>query len=162
LKTSRERKLLVRLYKVLGPPLAKLVSGIDLKPGKKIGLDDIGLDSVADAMIELAVHLREEDLEYVVDRVFASESVEFNADGDKWVRLKKDLAEAHFAGSIHEQFHVLAFALEVNYAGFFDAWGSAAGLAEKLATPTATPSASPENLTGQSGESQPVRDTTQH
>lgn len=150
LPAGRARKLLVRLYKVLGPAFGKLLEGLDDQAqklagtGKAPSLGDVEMLSVSAAISTLALHLREEDLEYVVDQVLGSNSVEMSNGEGKWVRLTKETSDLHFAGRLDEMFRVLGFALEVNYSSFFSGPGGLGPIIEKFKTPMPSPSPSPE------------------
>lgn len=148
LPAGKSRRLLVRLYKVLGPAFGKLLEGFDATSvtggGKAPSLLDIKMESVSQAMSTLAIHLTEEDLEFVVDRLFTGDMVEMDVGDDKWVKLTKERVDLHFAGKLDEMFRLLAFALEVNYASFFAGSGGASAFLAKLATPTPSQSKSPQ------------------
>jgi hypothetical protein len=156
------RKVLVRLYKILGPALAALIDDTVQKPAQTItqySADDVELSSVSAALSVLAVKLREDDLEYLCEQLAACTLVNIE-DTDKWVPLSKDLQNVVFAGAYKEMFLWLGFALEVNYGGFFDGVGGVSGFVSKLANPkTVNQSNSRNTSTGKSGESSPQNTT---
>jgi hypothetical protein len=119
---SLGRKLLVRLYKVLAPPLASVVAEAPNVNGDvELNLESlatlIGLAPALSAGANtLAEHLTEDDLEYVVSTLMQFTKIK-NERGI-FVPLTKADAEFHYAGNYGEQFQWLWFALKVNYAGF--------------------------------------------
>lgn len=151
------RKLLVRLYSVLGPAFAALVEGADGGTGAANVAPDVELDAVSRAMTTLAHSLQEEDLEHVCKVFGATSRVRVGESG--FVELTTEMQDLVFAGRYLEMFRWLGFALEVNYSGFFAGLGGAKSVFQRLAKPTAPQSDSPSTSTGKSGESS-ARSTT--
>jgi len=109
-------RLLLRLYKVLGPTVAR---GIASAPNLG-NLADFQVERLAPmlagAIETLAGVLSEEDFDFVVDTL--AEYTLLSKGDDKWVPLKQEM-EFHFAGNYPELFKWLGFALKVNFSGFF-------------------------------------------
>ena len=119
---KRGRKLLLRLYKSLGPALADAMGSVPELGGLE-SLDELEvqkfLPSLAALVRTLADTLSEEDMEFMEDTLI--EHTQFGQDG-KLVPLKGN-AEFHFSGNYSVYFQWLAFALKINYLGFFDGQG---------------------------------------
>jgi hypothetical protein len=152
LSAPEGRRLLVRLYKVLGPSLGAITKGLDGVDGKAVKLEELRLEFVGEALRELAMHLNEDDLEHLCEVMGKQTMVHLG--GDKWVPLQ-DVSALHFAGRYDEMFKWIAFALETNYAGFFKGTATLGGLASKLGgqVPRPSESRSPDTLSGSSGAS---------
>lgn len=114
LGASAGMQLMVRLTKVLGPVLGELTRGMG---EGETDLMSVRGDALAGALQQLGEKLNYEDLDYVCETLGAFTEVS-NGDG-KWLRLKRDIREVHFAGNYGDLFRWLGFALEVNYASFF-------------------------------------------
>lgn len=112
------QKLLHRLFKVLGPTLADLVAEAATNP--KTGAPDIGLSNVAAGVKTLASVLSESDFEHVVETMTRSTQVCVDRASDAWRPLASDF-EIRFAAKYDQLLRLVAFFLEVNYSGFFDA-----------------------------------------
>lgn len=130
LPASKARKLLIRLFRVAGPSLGKVLESLEGKDGTmqvaalkgdKGGID-VDLSKISDALALLATNVFEEDFEYVVATLLREDRVEYMPEG-KWMPLNMQLADLHFAGKLDQLFKLIAFALEVNYAGFFAGTG---------------------------------------
>src|SRR5204863_2493553 len=115
---SKGRAMLVRLAKALGPVLARLVEGIDAKTAK-VALLSLDVGALGAGLQEFAERLTEQDLAYVCE-TFGDATEVIMPDGRR-PRLTKDFQELHFAGHFLELFQWIAFAIEANYADFFDA-----------------------------------------
>ncbi len=115
LPSSKGRRLLVRLFKVLGPAFGELTAG-----GAK-NVDEVDSGALARAIQELALRITSDDLEDVVQELARTTRIRM---GDKEPELAS-VMELHFAGRYDELIRWLAFALEVNYGSFF---GGLAGL----------------------------------
>jgi len=163
LPAGKARKLLVRLFKVAGPAFSKILSGLSesalaaTKNGgdsSELTLGDVEISTLGDGLASFAYHLEEADLEYTVDAIFGSGSVEYETPEGGWIRLTKATCDLHFAGKLDEQFKVLAFAFKVNYASFFAGSGAVTSFAQKLSVKrqAASGSPSPKPSIGQSGE----------
>lgn len=148
---SKGQRLLVHLYKIAGPAMAELLRGFD----GAVAMDsvlDMDLGFLANAVIDLADRINDDELEDLVTRLAAS--TEISVDQERWLQLK-DCKEQHFAGNYKELFLWLGFALEVNYADFFGGSDGFRDAMSKLATPTEqAPSGSPKVSTGTSTRSQ--------
>ena len=160
------RKLLVRLYKVLGPSFAALIDDSQRKTNiqsvTQHSPEDIELSSVSAALSVLAIKLKEEDLEYLCDQMAGCTTIRIE-DADKWVPLSKDIQNLIFAGRYVEMFKWLGFALEVYFGGFFEDAGGMAGFLSKLTNQQqGTPSDSRATSTGKSGESSAPNTSTSH
>jgi len=109
----------VRLLKVLGPALGKLLeTGANLK--------SMNVAALSGPLAELAMTLTEEDLNYFCEVFGEATVVEVSA--DKKPILVPKVQETHFAGQYGEMLKWLAFCVEVNYSDFMGAFaGPAAG-----------------------------------
>ena len=123
------KRVLLRLYKALGPALGQGLadalagpSGLRSVLGTEIG------PALGAAVRTLAETLAEDDFDFVVEAL--AEYTQISKSEGKWLPLKQEM-EFHFAGNMPELFQWLAFALRVNYGGFFDGKGLGA-----LLTPT--------------------------
>lgn len=138
-------KLLLRLYKVLGPTLAK---GLAQVPSLEKGMANLDVKELAPAfgaaVQGLADVLTEEDFDFMVDTL--AEYTKISKGDDKWLPLKQGM-EFHFAGNYAELFKWIGFALRVNYGGFFGERGFGDALAKLQA---AAKSRSPSTSTGMS------------
>ncbi len=106
----------IRLLKVLGPVLGKLLEGG--------GFKGIGVEGLSGGLSALAENLTQEDLEYFCEVFGESTIVHVSADKDP-VLLPK-YQETHFAGQYGEMLKWLAFCVEVNYSDFFAAFAARA------------------------------------
>jgi hypothetical protein len=131
---SAGKALLVRLFKVAGPTLVRVVAGVPSVQDKELG--DLQVSEIFPTMTaavdQLASDLSEEDLDALVS-TFGEYS--WIVDGSHRHQLTAEYRELHFAGNYLELFQWLAFALRVNYAGFFKGPGLASMLA-RAQTPT--------------------------
>lgn len=136
---GKGKPVLVRLAKLLGGPLGKLVDGGG-GPGNLSSLLDTKLN-VGAALAELAQNLNETDLDYLCEVFGQACQVEMQA--GKWIPVAQ-VAEIHFAGKYALMFRWLAACLEVNFADFFGGPGNGLGGLEALfARPPASASPLP-------------------
>lgn len=113
------RRILVKLTRLFGPALGRLVAG-----GPQTG------EAISEAIAEFSAGATEADLEDLC-RTFG-QSTELEVEG-KPLLLDIDMQELHFAGRYAAMFSWLAFCLKVNYSDFFDSLGAAQGkLAARL------------------------------
>lgn len=152
------RKLLLRLYKVMGPTLAATAAKApDLGDVKSLG--DISVERLLPALTggaaALADNLSEKDFEYMVDTLAGYTKVS-NGEGG-FLPLKQEM-EFLFAGNYMEQFQWLGMALKVNYLGFMKGRGLL-GEALRRVRAAQTASRSPSTSTGTPTESQPASNT---
>jgi len=110
LPTSKGKPVLVRLVKLLGGPIGKLVEG------GSVSAIMAGKANVGGALAELAANLSEADLDYLCE-VFGG-VCQVEAAPGKWV-LVSQVAEIHFAGRYAHMMKWLGACLEVNFADFF-------------------------------------------
>lgn len=129
---TQGRKLLLRLYKTLGPALAKGFANAPTLP-QGASVVDVSVKDLAPAfggLIEgLADNLSEEDFDYLTETL--AECTCISTEKDKWVPLKSSM-EFHFAGNYGEMFAWLGFALKVNFGGFTKGQGSLTALLAKV------------------------------
>lgn len=154
---KKGQKLLVRLYKTLGPVVAEALAAIPrIEEGKK--LEDLNISTllpgVAGAATLLAERLTEEDLEYVTATL--AEYTLLGKGGDKWVPLEPEM-EIHFGGRYRQYLQWMGFALGVNYSGFFGESGGLRALIERVQARAAP---SQNTSTGTPTESSPPSATT--
>jgi hypothetical protein len=139
-------RLLLRLYKVLGPAVAKALSQAPGLDKGIAGLDTRELAPAFSAAVEtLAETMTEEDFDFAVDTL--AEYTKISKEADKWLPLKGAM-EFHFAGNYPELFKWLGFALRVNYGGFFGEQGFGALLGRLQRTASKSPSTSTGTSTG--------------
>jgi hypothetical protein len=153
------QKLLVRLYKTMGPVFAGALAAIPrLKEDQSLG-DLNGLQvltGLANPVTALADRLTEDELAYVTDTLM--EYTELHKGGDRWIKLDKE-AEFHFSGRYGAYLRWMGFALGVNYTNFFGESGGLDALIEKLKVLMAA-SRSPKGSTGTPTGSSPRNGTT--
>ena len=147
LGAAKGTKLMVRLFKLLGPPVSQFLSGV-AKDGKAVNIADIQMESVSEAVMELSQLITEDEMEHVISTL--SRVTQVSDDGKQGWGSLDEIRELIWAGNYIEMFKWLAFALEVNYAGFFGASGFGA-VASALKAKSA--STSPKASTGTSTES---------
>lgn len=150
---KKGQKLLVRLYKTLGPAVSEFFAHLPDVKAKELGNLKVTklLPSIGGAMSVLAERLSEEELEFVTETL--AEYSELNKGPEQWVKLKGEM-EFHFAGRYGAYLKWLGFALGVNYANFLGETGTLKDLiarvavkgspspAESTGTPTESPQAS--------------------
>lgn len=107
------KKLLVRLVKLIGPVIAKGADGAS----ESVSLRGPGL---ARMILEFCERLTLEDLDEFCSVLSAQ--TEYSVGDGRWLVLKNQF-ELHFAGKYDELFQWLAFALEVQFGGFFSVLG---------------------------------------
>ena len=149
LPASKARKLLMRLFKVAGPSLGKVLESLESKDGKieLQGGPDVDLAKISDALALLATNVFEEDFEYVVETLLRDNRIEYMPDG-KFIPLNMELADLHFAGKIDQLFKLIGFALEVNFSSFFAGSGGIASVLKRaggVVNPEPQPSSSPQS-----------------
>jgi len=133
------RKILVRIFQVLGPSLGEAFSRDEEKLSAAIG----------PIIREFTDRLSDDDLEWMMTAL--ADVTMIDPGGGKTIPLK-GVFDGHFQGKIGSMLRWFAFALEVQFSDFFgDSVGGLgqllAGLKETLA------SASPIISTGRSGDS---------
>lgn len=141
------RSVLLRLLKMVGPSLGSFVGGLGRGAGKDA--DAAVALGIGEAMHELAARLAQSEVEGILDELAKHTVVVLP--GDKEPRLS-DVFDDLFAGRYQDMVAWAAFALEVNYAGFFGGSGPG-GLLSRLMTLIPQASPSPSTSTGTSGES---------
>ncbi|KKN75988.1 hypothetical protein LCGC14_0375450 [marine sediment metagenome] len=144
LPASKARKLLVRLFKVAGPSLGKVLESLKGKNGKT-GLNDLNLGKISEGLALLANNVFEDDFEYVVNALLEGERIIYHVDG-KWPVLSLETSDILFAGKLDQMFKLIAFALEVNFSSFFAGSGgltNAIKRAGEAVTPEPLQSSSP-------------------
>ncbi len=123
LPAFRGLKMLSRLTRTIGPALAKLA---DVEDG------EVGVAALGDAVGALCEKLTDAEIEGVTRELL------YNATVDEQPLLPQ--FDQHFAGKPELALAVLAFAVEVNFGGFFDVARNA--LAVRKIPPKAAPAAS--------------------
>jgi len=130
---ERALKLLVRLSKIVGKPLALAVSSAE-------GEGSLLKKQVNPNTLALAV-------EALMERLDESEAVEIIkglTSGDSCMCQGRRIEfNTHYEGRLPHMFKVLAAALEVQYGNFFDALGGLPGFASRATTPAPTQSTGP-------------------
>lgn len=156
---SQGKTLLVRLYKVLGPPLADAIAQAPGVSGDaEVSLTNFSeLSPAISAVVRtLATTVTEKDFDAVVSTLAQFSKVA--NDQGVLVPLKSKM-EFLFSGNYSALFAWLGFALKVNYSDFFGGQGPLATLLAKAKARPQKVSPSPSGLTGMSTESPPVSDT---
>lgn len=121
-------KILTRLVKIAGEPLAIAISSAQTKDGK-IKLDkDIDPDILGRAARALSERLDEDEVLSLIEQLTSGDAV--TCDG------KKVDFNSHYDGKLGHLFKVFGAALEVQYGNFFDEF-------TKRATPPTPPQAQP-------------------
>ena len=125
LGTRKGRPAMVRLTKLLGPIMGKLLEGGDGKSVTTSGL--------AGALTELSDRISTEDLDHFCE--LFGEKTELVLDDGKRPVLLLPYQESWFAGHYGEMMQWLAFCAEVNFGDFFGAFKGLAlgGGADKAA-----------------------------
>lgn len=153
LSCTEGERVFLRVLDISGEPVAAFLRGI--ADGSKAP-ELVGMASAFE-VISKRLRAREEDYFYVRNKLAASTSVVVGSNEPKL----PDILEHHFAGKYEQLAQWLAFALEVNYSGFF---GGSNGIGDVLrrAMATRSPSKSPSISApaGQSSASQPAAGTT--
>jgi len=116
------RSAFVRLTKALGPALARAANAAPDLESLRTSAAQMDLVS---AVSELADRVSDDELEWFADTF--GKTTRFSRTGEQWPYLTADNREALFSGgSLLLFFRWLAFALEVNFADFFE-WLRRAG-----------------------------------
>lgn len=132
------RKILVRVFQVLGPSLGEAFTRDDEKLSAAIG----------PIVREFTDRISDEDLDWIMDALTGVTTI--SPGGEKTIQLRS-VFDAQFKGKIGTMFKWFAFALEVQFSDFFG--GSAGGLGQLLAGIKETlGSVSPSISTGASGD----------
>lgn len=143
------RRLLMKLFKTLGPAVGAALTGLPEDGGKDVGIGDMKTKALGDAIGVLAETLTEEDFDHVC-HVF-TDTTQFSRESGKWLPLKIE-QDLHWAGRYMDMMTWLAFCLEVNYADFLGGQTGLAGFASAMQMNTSK-SPSPTTSTGTSTES---------
>lgn len=144
---KRALKMFTTLAKMLAPALAKAAESMPTGGFKSLSTVDLSSLNIGTAVEALVDRLDEPKITEIIDTLAGV--TECNDGGDKWPQLS-GVFDIHFAGKMSSLFKWLAFALEVQFGDFFDAFGS---LAQKVGSPKSAgqASASPSISSGQSG-----------
>lgn len=158
LKARRGHRVLERISRTILPALGTAADNIGAKPGDAVpGLGDLKKGALAEAAMKLCAGFDDETLNWLVGQL--QDSVQYQtpelraATPDGFVPLGPDLWDDHFAGAYVDEFKLLGFVLEHNFADFFEAIGGLRGALRKLVTPTQSASTNRPTATGGSGES---------
>ncbi len=134
--SSRARKLLVRLFKIIGPTIGALTEGSTA--GK---ISEIKVKVICDVLASVAANMGDDDLEFFVREILTGGFVKYaTASGQPTMSL--EVAEIHFVGKTHDLLRLIGFALEVNFGGFFGEAGLG-GVLRRSTPPASTSSSSP-------------------
>lgn len=119
----RGLKLKVKLLKIFGPALVKMVEGLDLGSDKKFTLEnDVDLDKLGDGVKLLFERVDEDQTLALVEEILADTKIS-TPDGKI---TSEDIAKVFdmvFSGNYLTMYKVVGFALEVNYGSFFGEGG---------------------------------------
>lgn len=155
------RRLLVRLFKTLGPAVSAALAGLPEGKDDKIGLGDLSTRAIGDAVGMLAETISEAELDNICE--ILAKVTEYSPDGgNRWLPMSKgEGVDEHWAGRYLDMFKWIVFGLEVNYSDFLDAPRSLVGLVSAQGNGKGSKSKSQEKSTGTSTESPPAPDTPQ-
>lgn len=151
---SRGKKILVLLYKTLGPALADALSKApDISGDAEVSLGNFTelAPAIAAVVRTLADNLSENDFDQVVGTM--AEFTNLIGPNGELTPLTNAM-EFHFGGNYSALFKWLGFCLKINYADFFSEQGPLATLLAKAkAARVSRESQSPSGSTGLSTES---------
>lgn len=111
--------LLTRLIKLLGKPVASMISGIDKKEGQSLLESNFDEKLIGTAVEELSTRLNEKEVDKLMKDLLSKDLITYKT--EEMEEHKKILnVESHFGkfGLLH-LFKVVKFALEVNFGDFF-------------------------------------------
>jgi hypothetical protein len=118
LGSSQGLKLLVRLFRALGPAIGAALKGMgDQSVKASKALADLPVSVIGDSVTTLAAYLTEDELENLANLM--ADHTELHKGGDKWIPLAQE-KEIHFAGHYASLLKWLWACLGVNYSDFFD------------------------------------------
>jgi len=111
--------LLTRLLKLLGKPIASMISGIDKKEGQSLMDSSFDEKLIGTAVEELSMRLSEKEVDRLMKDLLVKDLITFKEEGADEFRKISNL-ETHFGkhGLLH-LFKVVKFSLEVNFGDFF-------------------------------------------
>jgi len=111
--------LLTRLLKILGKPIASMISGIDKKEGDSIMNANFDEKLIGAAVEELSLRLNEKEVEKLMKDLLVKDLITYKTD-DMEDFKKISNVESHFGKfNLLHLFKVVKFALEVNFGDFF-------------------------------------------
>lgn len=111
--------ILTRLLKILGKPIASMISGIDKKEGESLMNSNFDEKLIGAAVEELSTRLNEKDVEKLMKDLLVKDLITYKTeDMEEFKKIAN--VENHFGkfGLLH-LFKVVKFALEVNFGDFF-------------------------------------------
>lgn len=115
-------KLLTRIGKGVGPALGELAKALSSQQGKS--LQDMDIGAVGAGMAALLAGLEGDELLAILTTLYSTTSyTEFDPKAGqprKYELANPSVVNAHFQGKVTRMLQVAAFALEANYADFFD------------------------------------------
>lgn len=111
--------LLTRLLKILGKPIASMISGIDKKEGESIMNANFDEKLIGLAVEELSMRLSEKEVEKLMKDLLVKDLITYKTE-DMEDFKKITNVESHFGKfNLLHLFKVVKFALEVNFGDFF-------------------------------------------
>lgn len=149
MKVRKAHRVMTRIVKVIGPSLGALGDELDSKPGGGGSLFGGGL---TEAIGKLTEHLGDDDINWLVDELRPGVELETDVEGS-YVPMTPELWDDTFAGDLLDEFKLLAFVLEHNYASFFSGLGGLDGIRARLGTQAPSTSSPPTTETTGSGDS---------
>lgn len=125
LKTSKAQAMLSELAKLVGPALATLVGGasdkVPVASAEVAGLlNKVKPDLLKQAVTELTARLDNDKVSKIVDDLRKVSQICVGEDEDKWISLEGAVYETNFMGAMKAWAQWLQFALEVQFADFFE------------------------------------------
>ena len=111
--------LLTRLLKLLGKPMASIISGIKKDDGQSILDSNLDQSLIGAAVEDLSSRLNEKEVDKLIKDLLVKDLIAFKTE-DMEEHKKIANLETHFGkfGILH-LFKVVKFALEVNFGDFF-------------------------------------------
>ncbi len=152
LPAPKGRRLLVRLYKILGPTLGSALKALPEGKGSGLSLGNLETSSIGEALVTLADVISEDELDYFCDVL--AETTQFSKEPGRWLPLKAD-QDFHWSGRYGRMFQWLVFALEVNYSDFLLGQAGLGGFVSAMQKGNGQESDSRKKSTGKPIESPP-------
>ena len=142
-KVRQAHAVMTRIAKVTGGGLGEIANGLGEQEATKALTGDLSKDGVGAAITRLTQDLGEDDLDWLVDRIRPCVEMETTTDG-MYAMITAEHWDDHFAGdNLFDEMKLIAFTLELNFAGFFAGLGGAKSALAQLVTPSEQSKSSP-------------------
>lgn len=152
MKVRKAHRVMTRIAKVIGPSLGAVGDDLDARPAGENGSGSLFGGAISGAVSKFAENLGEEDINWLVDELRPDIERETDVEGS-FVPMTADLWDDTFAGALLDEFKLIAFVLEHNYAQFFTELGGIAGVRVRLGIRTPSASKPPSTERTGSGDS---------